>query len=209
MRCRFCGQDFDSERGLHVHQGEMHGEVEKDLREILDHDAEKVVALADKSDYNLAEVIRAEKEICGRDDVVERLAGNIEHVDEDVDVEEELSLLDKIKDKVRSVTSTKRQKEKIRDDTGRLDDEVESLQDEIASLEEKKASLKEEIRDYHDEKNSYEDRLDSLRGQIRRLQSEEARLDDHLEEYQRKKQKLTTKLERVNEKLSSVNPGDG
>nr|EGQ40863.1 MAG: hypothetical protein J07AB56_01090 [Candidatus Nanosalinarum sp. J07AB56] len=42
MRCRFCGDEFDSERGLHVHQSQAHNQVEKSVRDLLDQDVADV-----------------------------------------------------------------------------------------------------------------------------------------------------------------------
>ncbi|MFB6209200.1 MAG: C2H2-type zinc finger protein [Candidatus Nanohaloarchaea archaeon] len=57
MQCSFCGDSFDTERGLHVHQAEVHDEVEKEKRRILDQDAAEVLESARNSDFDPAELM--------------------------------------------------------------------------------------------------------------------------------------------------------
>ena len=200
MDCRFCGQSFDTEDALHAHQTDKHDEVDTEVLRVLDHDPDSVVEEARSAGCSIETLLDAERELLGREEVIRDLTS--EHVAEgQVDVSEELSLIDKVKEGLASMADAKGQKEELQGQTGLLEDEVSSLKEDIASLREQRENLKDDMEELREERVELKDEIDQMRGDIEVTEQEARSLRSTIKEYSEKKDLLSEKLEELDRKL--------
>ena len=100
MECRFCGQGFDTSRGLHVHQAQAHDDVKKEIRKFLDSSPEEIAESLDETELDTEELIEAEQRLADRDEVLHVLAAEDSLSPEDMD--EKIGLIEDMEKELES-----------------------------------------------------------------------------------------------------------
>jgi len=190
MECHFCGQEFDSERGLHIHQSKSHADVDSGVRKFLDRDPGRVKEDFEGSDYSAGDLLDAEIRLKGREELLDFFKEE-RNTDFSLDkVDEKLEILDDIE---------KRLEDSINEEKPRQD-----RKDEIEKLRAKKKAVKRQVDLQRDRRKEGQEKIKALKERKREVKNDTEELSSEIESLTDERSEVTSKIKELKEKRGKM-----
>lgn len=206
MECRFCGSEFDSERGLHVHQSEAHDEVRKEVREFLDDSVKEIKQSIVESDFSSEELIEAEKKLANRSDIIECLQRDKEHVNVE-DLDEKIDLIDEIEEELEDSLRIQNKRSKLRSRKEELEKKKRKLTENLEAEEKRVEEEKKDLDELKEQRKGLESEVQEVQEDIKDLKKTKKNIDQEISTYRKKKKKMSSKIDKLYSKLSKLEIG--
>lgn len=160
--CKFCGEGFDSKKGLHIHSTQMHEQIDKDIRLFLNR-PEKEITSSESLPRNPRDLLDVEISNANRSTVIEFLknranmeAGRDEqgsYEEKISQISEEVGRLKKEKHKLNSKIQhemkegklAERRVKELKKKQKELDSAVNNLEERISDLEQDRKKIVSDI----------------------------------------------------------------
>jgi len=202
MECRFCGQGFDTSRGLHVHQAQAHDDVEKEIRKFLDSSPEEIAESLDETELDTEELIEAEQRLADRDEVLQVLTAEDSLSPEDMD--EKIEMIDDIKQELESSLKIQSRRDKLVKRKEELNERKKEIERQLEGDIEIREEEKKDLEELKDRKQELEEKTEELRQDIKDLKKEEEDVKKDISAFKQKKRKMRKKINKLYRRVSEL-----
>jgi len=204
MECRLYGREFDSERGLHVHQSEAHDEVRKEIRQFLDDSAENIIENFGETDFDKEELLKAEEELAGRKEILEFLRTEEFSVD---DLEDKIEVIDEIEETLEESLKVQNKRKELTKKVQELRKKEEKIEKKVESDKELRKDEQKELEELKEKKEALEEDTNNLKEEIRELKQEKEDISEEVSKFKEKKEQMREKINRLYDRISDLGSG--